>query len=73
MPTLRQDLLEEIISVLNVPDNQQETMKSLKRFMDSGKEPFEAVLKYFSNVNSVAVHDDHLTVVSFFFFVTGKR
>uniref|UniRef100_A0A914QU77 DUF38 domain-containing protein n=1 Tax=Panagrolaimus davidi TaxID=227884 RepID=A0A914QU77_9BILA len=57
MVILNRDILEEIVSQFNawkIP-NEEEAVKALRTFMRSGKESYEATLRYFSHVDTVVI------------------
>jgi hypothetical protein len=57
MPSLNPDILEEIIPFFNQRKMTLENgSKALKNFMLSGKEPFEAVMKYFSRIDIISIN-----------------
>uniref|UniRef100_A0A914QQT2 Uncharacterized protein n=1 Tax=Panagrolaimus davidi TaxID=227884 RepID=A0A914QQT2_9BILA len=64
MVTLNRDILEEIVSQFNIETipNEEEAVKALQTFMRSGKESYEAALRYFSHVDTVVIGDKQIEI-----------
>uniref|UniRef100_A0AC34FQ24 Uncharacterized protein n=1 Tax=Panagrolaimus sp. ES5 TaxID=591445 RepID=A0AC34FQ24_9BILA len=64
MASLNPDILEEIVSQFNMwtMEDGEKSVAAIKKFMLSGKEPYQAVLRYFSSVDSVAIDSFKLRI-----------
>uniref|UniRef100_A0AC35FD39 DUF38 domain-containing protein n=1 Tax=Panagrolaimus sp. PS1159 TaxID=55785 RepID=A0AC35FD39_9BILA len=65
MVTLNQDILEEIVSQFNIwaMPCERKAVKALQTFMRSGKESYEAALRYFSHVDTVVIAYNKIRII----------
>uniref|UniRef100_A0A914Q849 Uncharacterized protein n=1 Tax=Panagrolaimus davidi TaxID=227884 RepID=A0A914Q849_9BILA len=65
MVILNRDILEEIVSQFNIETipNEEEAIKALQIFMRSGKESYEAALRYFSHVDTVVIENKQIEII----------
>uniref|UniRef100_A0AC35F974 DUF38 domain-containing protein n=1 Tax=Panagrolaimus sp. PS1159 TaxID=55785 RepID=A0AC35F974_9BILA len=63
MPSLNPDILEEVIPNFNFFEmGAEKSLDAIKNFMLSGKEPYQAVLRYFSSVDCVSINSFRLLI-----------
>uniref|UniRef100_A0A914QDE0 Uncharacterized protein n=1 Tax=Panagrolaimus davidi TaxID=227884 RepID=A0A914QDE0_9BILA len=64
MVILNRDILEEIVTQFNIETipNEEDAVKALQTFMRSGKESYEAALRYFSHVDTVVIANKQIEI-----------